>query len=172
MPLSELNRRAEKQGRGGADSAPFGSLRLSVRKGSPPPIPSLAAFGLWVMHGNCWEWISPYRRQLEHARTSEEVSGFGRDDRPSLSHEIIVVDNASTDGSAADAAGEVPGVRLIENLENRGSERPTTRPPGYDDGRYALLLNSDAVLTENALSGAFFACMENHPDAAMACGQL
>jgi hypothetical protein len=39
------------------------------------------------------------------------------------------------------------------------------------NGRYALLLNSDAVLTEGAV-GELHAFMEEHPEAVMACGQL
>jgi GT2 family glycosyltransferase len=38
-------------------------------------------------------------------------------------------------------------------------------------GRYALLLNSDTVLTEGAVRD-LFAFMEEHPEAVMACGQL
>ena len=60
---------------------------------------------------------------------------------------------------------------MIENLENRGFGTANNQALRVMTGRYALLLNSDAVLTENALS-ELFACMENHPDAAMACGQL
>ena len=89
----------------------------------------------------------------------------------SLSHEIIVVDNASTDGSAAMLRKEFPRVRLIENLENRGFGTANNQALRVMTGRYALLLNSDAVLTENAVS-ELFTCMENHPEAAMACGQL
>ncbi len=89
----------------------------------------------------------------------------------SLSHEIIVVDNASTDGSAAMLRERFPRVRLIENLENRGFGAANNQALRVMTGRYALLLNSDAVLTENAVS-ELFACMENHPEAAMACGQL
>ena len=89
----------------------------------------------------------------------------------SLSHEIIVVDNASTDGSAAMLRERFPRVRLIENLENRGFGTANNQALRVMTGRYALLLNSDAVLTENAVS-ELFACMENHPEAAMACGQL
>ena len=89
----------------------------------------------------------------------------------SLSHEIIVVDNASTDGSAAMLRERFPRVCLIENLENRGFGTANNQALQVMTGRYALLLNSDAVLTENAVS-ELFACMENHPEAAMACGQL
>lgn len=38
-------------------------------------------------------------------------------------------------------------------------------------GRYALLLNTDTILTENAVRDLFL-FMETHPDASMACGQL
>jgi GT2 family glycosyltransferase len=88
-----------------------------------------------------------------------------------LSHEMIVVDNASTDGSAAMLRERFPRVRLIENLENRGFGTANNQALRVMTGRYALLLNSDAVLTENAVS-ELFSCMENHPEAAMACGQL
>jgi GT2 family glycosyltransferase len=64
-----------------------------------------------------------------------------------------------------------PGVRLIENPENRGFGTANNQALRVMAGRYALLLNSDAVLTENAVS-ELFACMENHPEAGMACGQL
>ncbi len=88
-----------------------------------------------------------------------------------LSHEIIVVDNASADGSAAMLRERFPRVRLIENPENRGFGTANNQALRVMTGRYALLLNSDAVLTENAVS-EIFSCMENHPGAAMACGQL
>jgi len=38
-------------------------------------------------------------------------------------------------------------------------------------GRYALLLNTDTVLTDGAVR-QLFSFLERHPDAAMACGQL
>jgi GT2 family glycosyltransferase len=88
-----------------------------------------------------------------------------------LSYETIVVDNASTDGSVAMLRESFPGVRLIENLENRGFGAANNQALRVITGRYALLLNSDAVLKENAVS-ELFACMEDHPEAAMACGQL
>jgi GT2 family glycosyltransferase len=88
-----------------------------------------------------------------------------------ISYEIICVDNASTDGSAAMLQEKHPQVRLIQNEENRGFGAANNQAMLVMKGRYALLLNSDAVLTENALR-ELFTFMEAQSDAAMACGQL
>jgi GT2 family glycosyltransferase len=88
-----------------------------------------------------------------------------------LSYEVIVVDNASTDGTVAMLRERFPRVRVIENAENRGFGAANNQAMRLMTGRYALLLNSDTLLTENAVY-EIFACMENHPEAAMACGQL
>ena len=88
-----------------------------------------------------------------------------------IRHEIIVVDNASRDGSAAMLRDEYPQVRIIQNEENRGFGAANNQAMRVMAGRYALLLNSDTVLTESAVY-ELFSFMENHPNAAMACGQL
>ncbi|MCD6486784.1 MAG: glycosyltransferase family 2 protein [Syntrophobacterales bacterium] len=88
-----------------------------------------------------------------------------------ITFEIIVVDNASHDGSAAMAAKEFPGVRIIENSENRGFGAANNQAFAVMKGRYALLLNTDAVLTENAVH-ELFVFMENDEEAAMTGGQL
>ncbi|MDP2753001.1 MAG: glycosyltransferase family 2 protein [Nitrospirota bacterium] len=88
-----------------------------------------------------------------------------------LSREVIVVDNASADGSVAMLRECFPDVRLIENAENRGFGAASNQALRVMTGRYALLLNSDAVLTDNAVY-ELYSFMESRPDAAMACGQL
>jgi hypothetical protein len=88
-----------------------------------------------------------------------------------LSHEIIVVDNASTDGSVEMLRERFPRVRAIENPENRGFGAANNQAMRIMAGRYALLLNSDTRLTENAVQ-KLFSFLESRPDAAMACGQL
>ena len=88
-----------------------------------------------------------------------------------LDFEVIVVDNASADGSVAMLKVEFPQVRRIENYENRGFAAANNQAFRAMTGRYALLLNSDAVLTEGA-ARALYAFMEEHPEAVMACGQL
>jgi len=86
-------------------------------------------------------------------------------------YETIVVDNASEDGSAEMLRREFPAAHLIENKVNRGFGAANNQALSIMKGRYALLLNTDTLLTENAVS-LLFSFMEGRPDTAMACGQL
>jgi len=90
-----------------------------------------------------------------------------------ITFEVIVVDNASRDDSVAMLGKEFPNVRVIENSENRGFAAANNQSFAVMKGHYALLLNTDTVLTENAVH-ELFAFMENHDDTAtaMAGGQL
>ncbi|MFH1081404.1 MAG: glycosyltransferase family 2 protein [Pseudomonadota bacterium] len=88
-----------------------------------------------------------------------------------IRHEIIVVDNASGDGSVTMMHEKYPHVKVIQNNENRGFGAANNQAMRIMAGRYAVLLNSDTALTENAVY-ELFSFMENHPEAAMACGQL
>lgn len=88
-----------------------------------------------------------------------------------LNCEIIVVDNGSQDGSVAMLKEEFPRVVLIANSDNRGFAAANNQAFAVMTGRYALLLNTDACLTENAVR-ELFSFMEAHPEAGMACGQL
>lgn len=88
-----------------------------------------------------------------------------------VTFEIIVVDNASDDGSVLMLREEFPGVTLIENRENRGFGAANNQAFAIMRGTYALLLNTDIVLTDNAIF-ELFSFMETHPVTAMAGGQL
>ena len=88
-----------------------------------------------------------------------------------IAFEVLVVDNASTDGSVPMVRESFPAVRLMANNENRGFGAANNQAFRVMGGRYALLLNSDTVLTENAVRELFL-FMESSPRAAMACGQL
>lgn len=85
--------------------------------------------------------------------------------------EVWVVDNASADDSVRMVESRFPEVRVIANRENLGFAAANNRAFARMGGRYVLLLNTDAVLTEGAV-GTLFAYMEAHSDVAMACGQL
>jgi GT2 family glycosyltransferase len=65
--------------------------------------------------------------------------------------EIIVHDDASTDGSADIIADEYPAVRLIRSSENVGFCIANNRMVAMASGDYLLLLNNDAELFPDAL---------------------
>jgi len=88
-----------------------------------------------------------------------------------VSYEIIVVDNASRDESIPMLKREFPAVHLIENEDNRGFGAANNQAFRIMKGKYALLLNTDTVLKEQAVK-ELFDFMESNPDTAMACGQL
>ena len=88
-----------------------------------------------------------------------------------LTYEIIVVDNASGDGSPAMLAAKYPKVKTIANKENRGFGAANNQGFSIMQGRYALLVNTDALLTEGAVK-KMWTFAEAHPRAAIVCGQL
>jgi hypothetical protein len=65
--------------------------------------------------------------------------------------EIIVVDNASTDGSVELVREHFPQVKVIANAENVGFARANNQGAHIAEGRYLLLLNTDAFLKPDAL---------------------
>jgi len=79
-------------------------------------------------------------------------------------HEIWVVDNASTDGSAALVAAEFPEVRLVTSEENLGFGRANNLAMARADADVFALVNPDTVLPPDALATAL-ETFERHPDA-------
>jgi len=83
-----------------------------------------------------------------------------------VSTEVIVVDNASTDGSPQMVERDFPQVRLIENADNRGFAAANNQGMGVATGRYILLLNSDTIVLDDAIDKTVtFA--DQHPRAAV-----
>jgi N-acetylglucosaminyl-diphospho-decaprenol L-rhamnosyltransferase len=64
--------------------------------------------------------------------------------------EVVVVDNASMDSSAAAARAAFPQAVIISNLENRGFAAACNQAIGSTRAPLLLLLNSDARLTARA----------------------
>ncbi len=65
--------------------------------------------------------------------------------------EIVVVDNASNDGSAEAVAGAYPQVKLIRCNENVGFARANNRAAVNTTGQYWLLLNPDTLVHSDAI---------------------
>ncbi|MFH1825931.1 MAG: glycosyltransferase family 2 protein [bacterium] len=87
---------------------------------------------------------------------------------PKISFEIIVVDNASTDGSPAIVKEKFPEVLLQENQENLGFAKANNLGLKTCRARYALLLNNDTVVKDAALD-KLVEFMDQHPEIG-ACG--
>lgn len=67
------------------------------------------------------------------------------------SFEIVLVDNASADGSAAAIAAEFPQVRLIAEPVNHGFGRANNIAANQARGRFLLLLNTDTLVLDGAI---------------------
>ncbi len=85
--------------------------------------------------------------------------------------QIIVVDNASTDGSPVMIQQEFPNVVLILSEVNLGFGRANNLGFEAVRGRYVVLLNSDAFLTEGSLERSV-AHMDASPRAGLGGGRL
>ncbi|MFC1571029.1 glycosyltransferase family 2 protein [Candidatus Margulisiibacteriota bacterium] len=85
-----------------------------------------------------------------------------------ISFEIIVTDNASSDGSPEMVKSKFPEVKLIENQDNAGFIRASNQGLKIASGRYQMLLNDDTIVKDAALD-KMVEFMDRHPEAG-ACG--
>ena len=89
----------------------------------------------------------------------------------SLHCEILIVDNASSDGSAEMIESEFPQIRLLRSTTNLGFGNANNVALEQAKGRYFVLLNSDAFLTSGALQLALHR-MDTNPRCGLAGGLL
>jgi N-acetylglucosaminyl-diphospho-decaprenol L-rhamnosyltransferase len=82
--------------------------------------------------------------------------------RGQLRLQVIVVDNASRDGSVEYLRKEFPNVELVENLANVGFGRANNLALSRIRGRYVLLLNTDAFVSSDTLPRTV-SYMDQHP---------
>ena len=86
-----------------------------------------------------------------------------------IDYEIIVVDNASTDGSAK--ASKALGVRIIENKTNFGFATANNQGTKISKGEFILFLNSDTEIKDNVL-GHLVSYMRKNPKVGVATSAL
>ena len=79
--------------------------------------------------------------------------------------EIVVVDNASTDGSVEMVAQRFPDVRIVRNATNRGFAAAANQGVRETTAGYVLLINPDATASPGALE-ALASRLDAEPNAA------
>jgi N-acetylglucosaminyl-diphospho-decaprenol L-rhamnosyltransferase len=94
-----------------------------------------------------------------------------RTDPAGVESEILVLDNASDDGSAEAVAAEFPDVRVIRRDRRAGLAENNTVILREARGEVCLLLNEDSELTEGAVDELLEA-LRGDPGAAVAGAQL
>jgi GT2 family glycosyltransferase len=87
-------------------------------------------------------------------------------DQQPVSVEIIVIDNASTDGAADMVEREFPDVMLHRNATNVGFARANNQAAELARGRYLFFLNNDTVVPPETLRRLIEYC-EAHPGVGM-----
>jgi GT2 family glycosyltransferase/glycosyltransferase involved in cell wall biosynthesis len=83
---------------------------------------------------------------------------------PGLEHEIILVDDGSTDGTRSWLATLAPPFRVVLNPRNLGYAAANNRGAALATGRFLALLNNDLILTPHWL-GPMLAAFDRHPRA-------
>jgi len=86
------------------------------------------------------------------------------------SHETIVVDVGSTDGTLELVRGRFPDAQLVE-IENRGLAAGWNEGIRRASGRYVLILNADAWMLDDAIE-KLAAFADAHPEAAVVAPRL
>jgi GT2 family glycosyltransferase len=105
------------------------------------------------------------RDTLRQALTTYRATTAGID------QEVLVLDNASTDGSAEMVRREFPSVRLLQSPQNLGYAGGNNRLYAEASGEYVLLLNDDVVVPDGTIP-ALVRYLDAHPNAAGATCRL
>jgi GT2 family glycosyltransferase len=86
-----------------------------------------------------------------------------------INYEIIIVDNASSDGSTDMVLEKCPDCKLIASKRNLGFARGNNRAVQEASGKYILYLNPDTELITNAVYGMFSYLEKNNDVGAIGC---
>lgn len=88
-----------------------------------------------------------------------------------VNSDIIVVDNASIDGSVEMVKKDFPGARLIMNRENLLYAAAVNQGILASESEFVICLNNDAILEKNYIFGCL-KVMAGLPDVGMCCGKI
>ena len=88
-----------------------------------------------------------------------------------LSMEVLVVDNASADGTLDEVREKAPWVRIVETGDNLGYAKAVNRGIRESSGEFVLVLNPDCNVGEDSLR-ILHEWMREHPRCGIAGPQV
>jgi len=118
-----------------------------ARAAGPPP----ADLAVVIVNYNAGEYLRRCLASLEANRGDIDV-------------DVLVIDNASKDGSHEAAIASHPAVRLLANPDNRGLSAAWNQGIDETTAPYVLFLNPDAELWRGTLAD-YLRIARDHPDA-------
>lgn len=133
---------------------------MSEHKTTPPQVPATAEIPLSIVIVN---WMT---KDALHACLSSILSHA-----PDFEYEIIVIDNASTDGSSEMVQQLFPNVKLINLERNVGYAKGNNIGIIQSKGEFILTLNPDTEFFDDSLSTAV-QIMQSNDDICALSGRL
>ncbi|MEZ6142629.1 MAG: glycosyltransferase family 2 protein [Zavarzinella sp.] len=133
------------------------TARLPAGQTQQPPNTELA-ITVCIVNWNCVAYL---RECLQSLFQQDQGVPF----------DVIVVDNASSDGAPEMVAQDFPQVTLIRNSANVGFSKANNQAARIATGQYLFFLNNDTVVPAGALA-ALFKIAQNHPQVGMFGPQL
>jgi hypothetical protein len=88
-----------------------------------------------------------------------------------VTYQVILVDNASTDGSPAVLEAAFPGLEVVRAQSNLGFAEGCNLGAKYAQGEYLVFLNPDTVVKPDWLA-PLVACLEQQPKAGMVTSKI
>ncbi|MFH0997447.1 MAG: glycosyltransferase family 2 protein [Pseudomonadota bacterium] len=111
--------------------------------------------------------IPIYNRKEYTKKCLESIFAFGS----KYAYELIVVDNASSDGSGEYLNGLKDKIISIHNVENKGFAKACNQGAKVANGEYLLFLNNDTIVTEHWVD-VLIEELDIDPDVAIAGNKL
>lgn len=111
-----------------------------------------------IVNWNAKKYISECLQSIIHQKTNHEI-------------EIIVVENASSDGSQELIRKRFPNVKLICNKENLGFAKANNIGIKNSSGKYIALINSDVKVLDGCID-QMLVYMNKHPEIGMLGPQI
>lgn len=106
--------------------------------------------------------VTPKPAPTGEARDTRGRAGVAPEAAQAIQAEAIVVDNASSDGTAALVAETFPWVRLVANADNRGFTGGNNQGLVLSRGRHVFFLNPDTEVLGDALT-RLLSYIDGHP---------